>query len=164
MMAPNSCRCDRGLDLQEQLRACKERHLLAQLRPRFWFSRMVVALQVLVLCAITWFEDASLTAQAIEATGRGGWALVLVGAGFCLVALLDVAINDLAPQRFALPTAWAWRHVGFGAIGLQQLALAVLVAFTQGYTALLLTYWLNAALAGALVFFDAFARYPRRTL
>jgi hypothetical protein len=146
----------------EQLRACRERLLLQRLRPRFWLSRAVVALEVLILLvAVSWFEEASLTAQAIAATGRHGWLLVLGTAFCCLVALADVAVNDLMPPRFTLPSAMAWRHLGFMGMALQLSALGLLVVFAKGFTVLILAYWLNAVLAGALTFFDAFARYPR---
>lgn len=150
--------------LREQLRACKERALLERLRPRFWLARAIVALEVLVcLVAVSWFEDASLTAQAIEAAGRHGWWLILGSAFCCLVALFDVAVNDLMPPRFTLPSAWRWRHWGFQGLALQLCALGFLIVFAKGFTTLVLAYWLNASLAGVLTFVDAFARYPRRT-
>lgn len=152
-----------GFDsLEEQLRACRERALIERLRPRYWFARMVVALEVLILLVtVSWFEEASLTAQAISATGRYGWLLVLGTAACCLVALVDVAVNDLMPPRFTFPFALAWRHLGFMGMALQLSAIGLLVVFARGFSVLILAYWLNAALAGALTFFDAFARYPR---
>lgn len=131
-------------------------------RPRYWLSRAFVALNVLVtLAAVSWFEETSLTAQSIEATGRYGWLLILGTALCCLVALSDVVVNDLMPARFAMPTALHWRHMGFMGIALQLAAVGVLVVFVKGFTVLVLAYWLNAVFAGALAFFDAFARYPR---
>jgi hypothetical protein len=148
--------------LQEQLRACKERVLLERLKPRFWFARLAVSLEVLiVLVMVSWFEDTSLTAQAIEATGEHGWLLILGTACCCLIALVDVVVNDLMPARFDLPTARHWRHLGFMGMALQLAAVGVLVIFVKGFTVLVLAYWLNAGLAALLTFCDAFARYPR---
>lgn len=131
-------------------------------RPRYWFARMAVALEVLVvLVAVSWFEEASLTAQAIAATGRHGWWLVIGTAFCCLMALVDVVVNDLMPPRFTFRCAMTWRHLGFMGLALQLSAIGVLVVFAKGFTALVLAYWLNAVLAGVLTFFDAFARYPR---
>jgi hypothetical protein len=150
-------------DLQEQLRQCKERHLLAKLKaPRYWFARATVAIEVLVcLVLVTFVEDRSMTAQAIHATGDGGWVLMAGVAFCCCVCLLDVLVNDLLPDRFSLPTALTWRHLGLMGIALQLAALGVLVVFAKGYTVLLLAYWVNAALAGALAYLDAFARLRR---
>jgi hypothetical protein len=139
-----------------------ELSLLDRLRARFWFARMAVALNVLVcIVAVSWFEETSLTAQAIESTGHRGWLLVLGTAFCCLVALADNFVNDLLPARFVLPCALRWRHLGFLGIALQLAAISVLVVWARGLTVIVLAYWLNAALAAVLTFFDAFARYPR---
>lgn len=148
--------------LHEELRACKEQVLIAKLRPRYWLSRFIVALEVLVMIvSVSWFEEASLTAKAISAAGGFGWVLVAGTAACCLIGLVDVLVNDLMPHRFTLPSAIKWRHLGFMGMSLQLAALGLLIVFSQGFTTLVLAYWLNAALACALTFLDAFARYPR---
>jgi hypothetical protein len=158
---PDAC-CDVA-HLHERLRALRDQLLAERLRPRFWFARAVVALEILVLLvAVSWFERSSLTSQAIEASGPHGWLLIHGTAFCCLVALFDVVVNDLMPARYTLPSAMRWRHLGFMGIALQLSAIGLLVVFAKGFTVLVLAYWLNAVLASVLTFFDAFARYPRR--
>lgn len=130
--------------------------------PRFWLTRLTIALEVLVgIVLVSWFEDGSLTARAIERTGWAGWMLVLLLGGACLICIADVIVNDLMPDRFTLRGVKHWRHMGLLAIAMLLAMLAVLVSFTFGYTTLLLFYWLNAALAASTAFFDAFARMRR---
>jgi hypothetical protein len=128
--------------------------------PRYWLSRLVIALEVLFLIVIvSWFEDASLTARAIDQTGRYGWALIAALFASCAVALVDVLVNDIMPVRFMLPTALELRSLGFMAMAILLAMIGVLVAFAHGFTPLLFAYWLNAALAAGIAFFDLFARH-----
>jgi hypothetical protein len=130
--------------------------------PRYWLSRVTIALEVLVgVVLVGWLESASITAQAIERTGWAGWLLLLVLGAACVICIVDVIVNDLMPARFTLHMVKHWRHVGLLAIAMLLAMLGVLVSFTFGYTTLLLFYWLNAALAASTAFFDAFARMRR---
>jgi hypothetical protein len=127
---------------------------------RFWMTRLVVPLEVLVAVVIvSWFEPASLTAHAINATGVFGWGLVLLLAASCLAAMVDVAWNDLMPARFVLPTALKNRHLGFMGMAMTLAMIGFIVAYVHGWTPLLLVYWLNAVLAAAVCFMDLFARF-----
>lgn len=128
--------------------------------PRYWLARLIVALEVLVTVVIvSWFEEASLTAQAIERTGEFGWVVVVLLAGACMVAIADGLFNDILHRRCRwFVSAKNGRHLGFLAIAILLGVLGVLVAFTSGFTPLLLVYWINAALAAVAAFLDAFAR------
>lgn len=127
--------------------------------PRYWVGRLILLLEVLVsLLAVCWFEDRSLAAQAIRVNGEAGSLLVLIAAAGCFVGIADVIVNDLMPARYEMPTAKEWRHYGFGGIGLSLTAIGMVVVYTHGFSVLALSYWLNAGFAGALMFFDVFAR------
>lgn len=131
--------------------------------PRYWLARLSIALNVLVtVVLVSWFEDTSLTASAIRSAGGFGWVLVLALGAVCGGALIDAAWNDMLPVRFVLRTTIKWRHLGFMAMALLLSAIGFLVAFTQGFTFLLLVYWLNAALAAGVTFLDVFARMRPR--
>jgi hypothetical protein len=128
--------------------------------PRFWLTRIVVPLEVLVgTVLVSALEPSSLTAQAIETTGRQGWFLIALLGAACLVAMCDAFVNDILPHGFELPTALRFRHIGFMGMSGALSVLAFLIAYAHGYTPLLLFYWLNAILSAALAFTDMFARY-----
>jgi hypothetical protein len=129
---------------------------------RYWLSRLIIALEVLVLIVVvSWFEESSLTARAIQATGHFGWALIAALFVCCSVAVADVVVNDLMPERFHLPTALNLRNIGFMGMALLLAMIGVLVGFSHGYTPLLYAYWLNALFATAVSFFDIFSRFRR---
>lgn len=130
--------------------------------PRYWLGRGMFLLQVLVgFVAVSWYEPRSMSAVAIDAAGPVGWFLVLAMAAGCLVGLADVIVNDLLPERFELPTAKNWRHIGLGLIGLSLAAMAFVIAFSAGFSILVLAYWMNAGFALALMLLDVFARLRR---
>lgn len=134
-------------------------------KPRFWFSRLIIALEVLVLIAgVSWFEPASLTSKAIEQSGHFGWVLILGLFVMCGMAIVDVIVNDLMPARFVWACGLGWRHLSFMGIALILAFLGMLVAFTLGYTPLLLAYWLNAVLAALVTILDVFARFRSQAL
>jgi hypothetical protein len=130
------------------------------MRPRYWLSRLVIALEVFIAVVIvSWFEDASLTSKAIEETGRFGWTLIAALFVCCAIALADVLVNDVMPKRYVLPTAIHFRNLGFMGMAILLGMLGVLVVYSHGYTPLVFVYWLNASLAAGVSFFDLFARY-----
>lgn len=131
-------------------------------RSNHWLARSIVALEVLfALLAVAWFEPRSMTHESIVATGPAGWVLVLGAAFCCLVALADVLVNDLMPARFELRLTRAYRHAGFMGLAIQLSILGVLVATTFGFSTLLLVYWLNAAFAASVAFFDIFDQHRK---
>ena len=127
--------------------------------PRYWLTRLYVALSVLVNIMVTSLEPQSLTARAIYATGSLGWLAVWTLGAVGIVALLDVLVNDLAPDHWRLPSAHRWRHFVYMAIALGEVSITYVIAAKLGFTPLLFVYWLDAAAAVAIAYFDLFARH-----
>lgn len=127
--------------------------------PRYWFARLYVALSVLVNVVVTLLEPSALTARAINASGSLGWLAVWTLGAVGVVALLDVIVNDLAPDRWRLPSAHRWRHFVYMAIALGEVSITYVIAAKLGFTPLLFVYWLDAAADVAIAYFDLFARH-----
>lgn len=148
--------------MMEDHRRLSETVLLGRLRPRYWFARALIYMQVFIsIVLVSWFDSNSLTWRAISSTGGFGWCLMFLTAFFCLMGVVDVVVNDLMPDRFRLPTAYRWRHWSLLGISLSLGMLGLLVAVIVGWTWLLPVYWFNSMVAGFMTFMDAFARYPR---
>ena len=80
---------------------------------RFWLSRLIVSLEVLVLIvAVSWWEPNSLTSKALIASGSYSWLLLAALGGCCFMVIADVIVNDLMPPRFEFHSALRWRHLG----------------------------------------------------
>ncbi len=149
-------------DMEEQLCSCRERVLIAKLRPRFWLSRLIVAVQVFVqFVLVAALEPDSLAGRSIVATD--GLPLVLALGACCLLCIFDVIVNDILPDGFVLPTAIEWRHAALMGMALFLAMMGIFVSSGRdSFTMLLVAYWLNAALCAALAYIDTFTRLGRK--
>lgn len=102
-------------------------------------------------------------AQAIEGGGPIGQWVMAAALACCLVAIADVIVNDLMPDRFCFRIARAYRHLGFMGISLALGAMGVLIVFEFGYSPSLFLFWLNSAIAVLVAFLDVFARHRTAT-
>lgn len=147
--------------VEEQLRACNEKLLIAKLRPRFWLARLFVAMQNLAIVTVAWFENDSLTARAIDSAGQPAWLLIVALFICCAVALADVIVNDLMPDQFLFLRGLEHRYLGYLGMALLLGIVGFIAVFKSGFTTLLLFLWLNAAFAATVGWLDIFTRYRR---
>jgi hypothetical protein len=129
--------------------------------PPYWLSRLVIATWAGHLPLVTWLTPESMSGRAIAASGAIAGLFLLVLAFTSIVAIVDVCINDLLPDRWQLPVI-QFRHVGFMGMALSLLMLAGVVGIRHGVTALLLSYLLPAFFAVLVTWMDIFVRHQRR--
>lgn len=133
--------------------------------PRYWITRLYVALATLAAIVATWLEPDALSHRLISNTGDQGWALVWILALVSIAAVVDVVVNDLLPERFHLRATMRRRHLIYIAlaVGIFCMSYAFLVgaAGADGawFRPLVLPYWLNGAVAAAVAFLDLFQRH-----
>ncbi len=126
--------------------------------PRYWLTRLYCALSA-ATNVITSIEPRSLTAQVVSATGGAGdYWLAALGA-VALVAVLDVIVNDLMPEGYSLGRTRRYRHLTYMALAVLLCGLASATYTTVGWTTLLITWWVDAAMATTIAFVDLFARH-----
>jgi CHASE2 domain-containing sensor protein len=131
--------------------------------PRYWITRLYVALCTLVSIAVTWLEPESIAHRLVDATGGQGWPLIAMLAGVACLAIVDVLVNDLLPLRFTFLRAKRHRHLIYAALsmGIFSLSYVILVG-AGGWRPLVLPYWLNGGVAAAVAFLDLFQRHRAR--
>lgn len=127
-------------------------------RPRYFLTRLYVALSVMVNVAITATEPQALSFKVVDHTGPVGWFLMACLFGLACLACLDVLVNDLLPERFVLPTAVRWRHLVYMAIPMGQVSLVYAIVDAHGFTTLILTYLLDAVVCVTAAVLDLFHR------
>lgn len=159
-MTPTALRSD---DLRERLRSSKRISLMLDRpprlpMPRYWLVRLYVAMALISNSLVAWLEPASLTAQALRAS-PAGWIDVALLFALGLVMVVDIAINDYLPPQISMPVAREARHWIYMAASLGTFGLTYAILKDRGYTALLLSYWVDGAFAAAVAALDLFARH-----
>jgi predicted membrane channel-forming protein YqfA (hemolysin III family) len=125
-------------------------------RPRYWLTRLYIALSVLAMNLATYLEPGALAAPCTT-----GWVLAGILCGLGLIGVLDVIINDLMPDRFTLPAVKEHRHLVYVGMALATLGMAYAIVRAEGWTSMLIVYGVDFAAALAVAPLDLFARHRR---
>ncbi|WP_295855907.1 hypothetical protein [uncultured Xylophilus sp.] len=129
------------------------------MQPRYWHTRLLLALSVLVSIYICWREPDSLGHRIIVRSGSEGWICVAALAAVALAALADIFVNDILPARVTLCAVMSRRHLVYMAMAVGLMSLCYVVADEEGWTELLLHYGLLAAFSAHIAFTDLFHRH-----
>lgn len=136
------------------------RHHISTL-PRYWITRLYVALSILTNILASWYEPQALTHKLIDASGEQGWVMVGILGSICIVAIADVVVNDLLPDKFRLASAKRYRHLIYIALAMGIFCMAYVFVAGDGSTfrPLVLPFLLNGAVSAAVAFLDLFQRH-----
>lgn len=125
---------------------------------RMIVSRIYVAFSILFSTLAFAFEPLSKQGSSAIATNAPiFWiyaALVL-----CLMAVIDIIINDLAPDNFKLNITYNYRHIIYMLLAVLSFSISVAVANTYGTSFLICRLWLDGGVAAVVAFLDIFGRY-----
>lgn len=140
------------------------RHHISTL-PRYWITRLYVALSTLTTIAVIAWEPEALTHRLITQSGPPGWWLVGILAAVAIVGIVDVVVNDMLPDRFHLRCAKRSRHLIYVALSMGLMCLTyVFIAGGGGWwRALAMPFWIDASFAALVAFLDLFQRHRQRT-
>lgn len=127
--------------------------------PPFWFARLYIAAHIGVIALVACFGSETLLQRVIAASGEAGFWCVLVLAVLSGLAVLDVLINDLLPDRFKLCKVKRYRHFLYIALALGVVSLGFVIARQVGVSTLHASILLAAAGATWLAFLDLYARH-----
>lgn len=75
--------------------------------------RLTVSFVSLSVVLLTWMEPSSLRFRVVEQSGQVGWVFTFVMAVMAVVAILDVLVNDLLPERYKLPMVMEGRMYAY---------------------------------------------------
>jgi len=130
-------------------------------------SRMAVAGSILVTCAIAATNPYGANRLSFETHGSLGWDSGWIGislmALMAFIAIIDVVINDMLPDRFHVNFPLKTRHLLFFLLAAGQLGLIYNNIMAGNYDALLLKYAWDAFISVLVVFADFIARHHRIT-
>jgi hypothetical protein len=129
--------------------------------PRYWITRLYVALSGLTSILVCWLEPEALTHKLIDASGDQGWVMVGVLAVLCVIAICDVLVNDLLPDRYELAMPKRRRHLIYIALamGIFCMSYVFVAGENSTFRPLVLPFWLDGSIAAGVAFLDLFQRH-----
>lgn len=155
---PNQAEIDTAL--AERLSARATEFELARFN-KYWLSRLILSVLVALSCVAILSEPTSMVGQIVRGSGESGrWVVVLL-LGLSCIAIVDVGISDLLPERFTMLWVLKRRHLLYMAMALALIALAMVFAwFAPRSPILWVIYATHAGFCVAIAFLDLFSR-PR---
>ncbi|CAN5857208.1 hypothetical protein BH11PSE13_BH11PSE13_12060 [soil metagenome] len=129
--------------------------------PRYWITRLYVALSTVMSIIVSWLEPGALTHRLIDRSGEQGWVMVGLLAVVCGFAIVDVVVNELLPEKFKLPTAKKHRHLIYMALAMGIFCMSYVFIVGEGgwFRPLVLPFWLDGFVAAAVAFLDLYQRH-----
>lgn len=127
------------------------------MRPEFWLARLAISTWAMMLGMMLVFEQQSLGARMIKASGTMGSVVPLLLLGLGVIAVVDCIVNDLLPGVW-LKTMY-YRYIGFPAISVTLVMIAGALTVNKASSVMLmLNFIVPAAFAFALTFLEIFSR------
>lgn len=120
--------------------------------------RLTVSFVSLSVILLTWLEPTSLRFRVIEDSGELGWWFTFAMAFLSVVAILDVLVNDLLPNRYTLPMVMKGRMYAYMLQGTMHLSLVAAITHwhTWAWTAAI-----HLVMAGSCVWIAVMDTYYR---
>lgn len=124
----------------------------------YWMARLMLCAYVLVRCINTQFDDNGSANHLMRMSFDVVWWVTPLVALLAGLGLLDLLINDFMPRRIHCLFLHDHRHLLYIAIGFGSMGIAAVIAETDGWSTILLGFWLDAAFAAGLALLEMFPR------
>lgn len=124
---------------------------------RYIVSRIYVTLSILVTVLTLAFDPSTFHTQIHLPN-----FLLVTALGICAIGVIDILINDLAPDKYIFRIAYDYRHLVYMMLSLISLSIAAGITLTSGSTIFLSGLWLDGIVAAFVAVLDIFARHRGR--
>ena len=125
----------------------------------YWMARLILCLFVLNTHVITVLDPQTRTSELITASGPAGWWVLALLVVLAIGGIVDVFINDFLPASMQIAAVYGRRHLLFLAIAAGSLAISGVIVEKEGWSFVLMAYWLHTTVAAALAYLEMFARH-----
>ena len=125
----------------------------------YWMARLILCLFVLNTHVITALDPQTRTSELIAASGPAGWWVLTLLIALAVAGIVDVLINDFLPETMQIPSVYGRRHLLYLAIAASSLAISCVIAEKEGWSFVLMAYWLHSTVAVVLAYLEMFARH-----
>lgn len=125
---------------------------------RYIVARIYVTLSILITIMASLFDTGSKHYIAMQLTHAPIWALY-IALMFCIIGLLDITINDIAPDKFVIKYIYDKRHFIYMGLSLISFSISIVILQTSGLATILCKLWLDGSVAALIAVLDIFARH-----
>lgn len=85
--------------------------------------------------------------------------LIILAFGVCMVAIVDIAINDIAPDEFIFHSAYKYRHLVYMLLSLISFSISAGAIIDFNGVLSVERLWLDGLVAAVVAVLDIFARH-----
>jgi hypothetical protein len=125
---------------------------------RYIIVRVYIIISIF-LSALTMILDQTSTlwqaASLTQAPEIFSWFSVIV----CVVALIDMLINDLLPRNIVFLPAYEYRHFTYMALSLISFSISISIFDIFGTSFILVRLWLDGSVAAVIAILSIFSRH-----
>lgn len=125
----------------------------------YWMARLMLCSYVLVSTIVTWFDPRATAGILMERSYEVVWWLIPCVAALAVIGLIDVLVNDFMPKSFMLLVIHDHRHLLLIGMAFGSMGISAAIATSDGWSTILLKYWLDSVFAAGLSFLEMFPRH-----
>jgi hypothetical protein len=143
-------------------RSTDRRNIRRPIKSRYRIVRLYVTISIILSILSILFEPASIHAQVVGSANLP-IALFYTALGVGFVALLDIFINDILPNKYSFKQAYLYRHLIYMSLSLISFSLSAGLLITFSGSILVGRLWLDGVVAATVAVLDIFARHRNKT-
>ena len=132
------------------------------IKSRYRIVRLYTSISVMLSVFSILFEPASIHSQVVG-SAQLPMALFYSALVVGVIALLDIFINDILPNKYSFKQAYLYRHLVYMSLSLISFSLSAGLLITFGGSILVGRLWLDGAVAATVAVLDIFARHRKKT-
>lgn len=150
------------LSQRHDRRSNDRRNTRRPIKSRYRIVRLYVSISIMLSVFSILFEPASIHAQVVGSANLPT-ALFYAALGVGLVALFDIFINDILPNKYSFKHAYLYRHLVYMSLALISFSLSAGLLITFSGSILVGRLWLDGVVAATVAVLDIFARHRKKT-
>jgi len=124
---------------------------------RYMVARLYVVLSIFFSVLAMVFDTTSSYNKAAIIT-LAPYYLPYITMGICFIAIIDMFINDFAPDKFVFKFLYDYRHIIYMGLSFISFSISVSALDAFGVTMSICRLWLDGTVAACLAILDIFAR------
>jgi hypothetical protein len=149
------------LSQRSDRRSNDRRNNRSVIKSRYRIVRLYTSISVILSVFSILFEPSSIHSKVV---GSAELPMVLFYTALVVgfIALLDIFINDILPNKYSFKQAYLYRHLVYMSLSLISFSLSAGLLITFGGSILVGRLWLDGAVAASVAVLDIFARHRKK--
>lgn len=125
---------------------------------RYLIVRIYVVMSIFISVVTMLFDPSSVYGKAAIITDA---PLIMLFSflAITVIAIIDILINDIAPDKFVFKMAYNYRHITYMIMAIISFAISISIIESLGVFMILGRLWLDGCVAAVVAFLDIFTRH-----